>query len=128
MSTASPAPLKAAVTSGGKAANLSDIITGSLEDSKAENIVTIALDKSAALADCMIIASGRSSRHVAAIAEHLIEDMREAGFKDYSVEGQEHADWVLIDTGDIIVHLFRPEVRDFYNLEKLWSPHAPKQD
>ena len=101
-------------------------ILDSLEDSKAEDIVTIDLEPSAALADAMVIASGRSNRHVAAIAEHLLEDLRKSGFRDYSVEGQANSDWVLVDTGDVIVHIFRPEVRAFYNLEKLWSPHAPK--
>lgn len=103
-------------------------IVSSLEDSKAEDIVSIPLDPGAALADVMIIASGRSSRHVSAIAERLIDDLRKAGWRDYSVEGLETADWVLLDLGDVIVHIFRPEVRTLYNLEKLWSPHAPRQE
>jgi ribosome-associated protein len=107
---------------------LMQTILGSLEDSKAENIVTIPLEPGAALADAMIIASGRSTRHVAAIADRLLDDMRKAGFRRFSVEGLESADWVLVDAGDVIVHIFRPEVREFYNLEKLWSPHAPRED
>ncbi len=103
---------------------LMNVILSSLEDSKAEDVVTIPLEPGAALADAMIIASGRSNRHVAAIAEHLMEDMKKAGFRQFSVEGLEHADWVLVDAGDVIVHIFRPEVREFYNLEKLWAPHA----
>lgn len=73
----------------------------------------------------MIIASGRSNRHVAAIAEQLVEKLKHAGQKDLRIEGLPHCDWVLVDAGDIIVHIFRPEVRSFYNLEKLWSPEAP---
>jgi len=73
----------------------------------------------------MIIASGRSNRHVAAIAEQLVEKLKSAGQKDLRIEGLPHCDWVLVDTGDVIVHIFRPEVRSFYNLEKLWSPEAP---
>lgn len=107
---------------------LQTLVITSLENSKAEDIVTIPLDPAAALADVMIIASGRSSRHVSAIAERLMDDLRKAGWKDYSVEGLETADWVLLDLGDVIVHIFRPEVRALYNLEKLWSPHAPRQE
>jgi len=73
----------------------------------------------------MIIASGRSNRHVAAIAEQLVEKLKSAGQKDLRIEGLPHCDWVLVDAGDVIVHIFRPEVRSFYNLEKLWSPEAP---
>ena len=107
---------------------LQTLIVSSLENSKAEEIVTIPLDPAAALADAMIVASGRSSRHVSAVAERLIDDLRKAGWRDYSVEGLETADWVLLDLGDVIVHIFRPEVRTLYNLEKLWSPHVPRQE
>ena len=69
----------------------------------------------------MIVASGRSTRHVGAIADYLIRDMKAAGYGTASVEGLPHCDWVLIDTGDLIIHIFRPEVREFYNLEKMWS-------
>ena len=103
------------------------LVITSLENSKAENIVTLRLDPAAALADAMVVASGRSSRHVSAIAERLMDDLRKAKFRDYSVEGLESADWVLLDLSDIIVHVFRPEIRALYNLEKLWSPHAPRQ-
>jgi len=107
---------------------LMNVILSSLEDSKAEDVVTIPLEPGAALADAMIIASGRSNRHVAAIADHLLRALKTSGVKGMAVEGLDNADWVLVDTGDVIVHIFRPEVREFYNLEKLWSPHAPKQD
>ena len=69
----------------------------------------------------MVVVSGRSNRHVAAISDHLISDLKEEGFGNARVEGLETGDWVLIDTGDIIVHLFRPEIREFYNIEKMWA-------
>jgi len=93
----------------------------SLEDSKAENIVSIDIQGKSPLADYMIVASGRSHRHVAAVAEHLLRALKEAGLGNARVEGLSGADWVLIDAGDIIVHVFRPEVREFYNIEKMWQ-------
>jgi ribosome-associated protein len=101
-------------------------ILESLDDSKAEDIVSIDIAGKSALADFMVIASGRSQRHVGAIADHLTRDLTEAGGRIASVEGMPHCDWVLIDAGDVIVHVFRPEVRSFYNLEKMWSPDAAK--
>ena len=80
------------------------------------------------LADAMIVASGRSQRHVAAMADHLSRALKEAGLGKARVEGMPHADWVLIDAGDVIVHLFRPEVRDFYQIEKIWSVTPPSLD
>lgn len=96
-----------------------------LDDSKAENIVTIDLAGKSAMADHMIVASGRSHRHVGAVADRLIEAMKQAGCRTPRVEGMTHCDWVLIDAGDVVVHIFRPEVRDFYNLERLWSSDTP---
>ncbi|RFC62047.1 ribosome silencing factor [Fulvimarina endophytica] len=93
----------------------------SLEDSKAENIVSIDMRGKSALADHMLIVSGRSHRHVSAVCDHLIKDLKQAGVKTPKVEGLQTGDWVLIDTGDMIIHVFRPEVREFYNLEKMWS-------
>ncbi|WP_367718733.1 ribosome silencing factor [Nitratireductor sp. GISD-1A_MAKvit] len=93
----------------------------SLEDSKAENIISIDIQGKSPLTDHMIIASGRSHRHVAAVADHLIRSLKEAGLGTAKVEGLASADWVLIDTGDIVVHVFRPEVREFYNIEKMWQ-------
>ncbi len=93
----------------------------SLDDSKAEDIVAIDLKGKSALADHMVIVSGRSHRHVTAVADHLLRDLKEAGHGNAKVEGLQNGDWVLIDTGDIIVHIFRPEVRAFYNIEKMWS-------
>lgn len=108
-------------------AHLLKTILAQLEDDKAEDIVTIDLNGKAALADDMIIASGRSNRHVAAIADHLVERLKAAGAKNLRIEGMPHCDWVLVDSGDVIVHLFKPEVRSFYNLEKLWSDNAPDE-
>lgn len=97
-----------------------ELALATLEDSKAEAIIPIDMRGKSALGDYMIIASGRSHRHVAAAADHLLRAFREAGCRDIKVEGLEGGDWVLIDTGDIIVHIFRPEIREFYNLEKIW--------
>jgi ribosome-associated protein len=96
-------------------------VLASLEDSKAENVTSIDIQGKSSLGDYMVVASGRSHRHVAAVADHLLTALKEAGFGSARVEGLAAADWVLIDTGDIIVHIFRPEVRDFYNIEKLWQ-------
>ena len=98
-----------------------ETVLASLEDSKAENIVSIDLNGKSSIADRMVIASGRSHRHVAAVAEHLLTALKDAGLGNARVEGLTAADWVLIDAGDVIVHVFRPEVRDFYNLEKMWQ-------
>ena len=103
------------------------IAVSSLEDDKAEDITVIDLAGKTSISDFMIIASGRSHRHVAAIADHLVERLKKRGMAPLSVEGMAQADWVLIDAGDVIVHLFRPEVRDFYNLEKMWSVPLPEQ-
>jgi ribosome-associated protein len=97
-----------------------ETVLASLDDSKAENIVSIDLQGKSSLGDHMVVASGRSHRHVAAVADHLIKALKDAGFGNARVEGLAAADWVLIDSGDIIVHVFRPEVREFYNLEKMW--------
>jgi len=96
-------------------------VLASLDDSKAENIIPIDIQGKSSLGDYMVVASGRSHRHVAAVADHLIEALKDAGFGTPRVEGLASADWVLIDAGDIIVHVFRPEVREFYNLEKMWQ-------
>jgi len=96
-------------------------VLASLEDSKAENIVSIDIQGKSSLGDYMVIASGRSHRHVSAVADHLLKALKDAGLGNARVEGLAGADWVLIDSGDIIVHVFRPEVRDFYNLEKMWQ-------
>jgi ribosome-associated protein len=97
------------------------LITASLDDAKAENVVVIDLKGKASFADAMIIATGRSDRQVGAMAEHLVDKLKQRGVPRVALEGMEHRDWVLLDSGDVIVHLFRPESRTFYNLEKLWS-------
>ncbi len=92
-----------------------------LDDEKAQEIVFIDLKDKSAFTDALVIASGRSQRHVAAMADRLLRALKDAGFGKAAVEGLPHADWVLIDAGDVIVHLFRPEVRSYYNIEKIWS-------
>ncbi len=98
------------------------MVETSLEDDQAEEIVVIDLAGKSDIADYMIIAGGRSNRHVAAMAEHVIEKLKAAGMHSVPAEGLPRCDWVLIDAGDVIVHLFRPEIRAFYNLEKMWGP------
>ena len=92
-----------------------------LDDMKAEDTVTIDLTGKTSIADSMVVTSGRSNRQVGAIADRVLDDLRKAGVKDLRVEGMPHCDWVLIDAGDVIVHVFRPEVRTFYQLEKMWA-------
>jgi ribosome-associated protein len=99
---------------------LSRILT-SLDDDKAENIVTIDLEGRSSLCDAAVIASGRSSRHVASIADHLARRLKENGYGTRPINGGAQGDWVLVDAGDVIVHIFRPEVRDYYDLEGMWS-------
>ncbi|GLK54238.1 ribosome-associated protein [Methylopila capsulata] len=101
------------------------LILDVLDDNKAEDTVVIDLRGKSALADEMVIATGRSNRHVGSIADKLVEELRAQGHGKALVEGLPHCDWVLIDAGDVIVHVFRPEVRAFYNLEKMWSADRP---
>jgi ribosome-associated protein len=101
---------------------LLSVILASLEDDKAENIVTIPLAGKSEMADHMVIASGRSSRQVASISEHLADRLKQDLGLVVRTEGKDLGDWVLIDAGDVIVHVFRPEVREFYQLEKMWLP------
>jgi ribosome-associated protein len=96
-----------------------------LDEAKAEGVVTIDLAGKSSIGDFMVIASGRTDRHVGAIAEQLQKKLKDRGLGRVRTEGLEVCDWVLIDTGDIIVHVFRPEVREFYNLEKMWSAERP---
>lgn len=96
-------------------------ILASLDDDKAENVITIDLQGRSALCDAAVIASGRSSRHVGSMAEHLARRLKESGYGTRPISGQSQGDWVLVDAGDVIVHLFRPEVRDYYDLEGMWS-------
>ena len=107
------------------ASALLSLITARLDDDQAQDVVVIDLNGKSSIADALVIASGRSQRHVGAMADHLLRSLKESGFGRAQVEGLPQADWVLIDAGDIIVHLFRPEVRGFYNIEKIWSVDAP---
>jgi ribosome-associated protein len=97
-------------------------VLASLEDDKAEDIVQIDLRGKSTIADWMVVASGRSSRQVASISEKLVERLKQEHGVACKIEGKDAGDWVLIDAGDVIVHVFRPEVRDFYQLEKMWMP------
>ena len=98
-----------------------DVVLKSLDDAKAEQTVAIDITGKSSLSDHMVVTSGRSNRHVSAVADQVVKALRENGFGKPRVEGLPHADWVLVDGGDVIVHIFRPEVREFYNLEKMWQ-------
>ncbi|HEX4296449.1 MAG TPA: ribosome silencing factor [Devosia sp.] len=98
-----------------------DVVLQSLDDAKAEEVVAIDISGKSSLADFMVVGSGRSNRHVSAVADQVMKALREHGFDKPRVEGLPHADWVLVDGGDVIVHIFRPEVREFYSLEKMWQ-------
>ncbi|MEM8724067.1 MAG: ribosome silencing factor [Pseudomonadota bacterium] len=100
---------------------LHDLVMSQLDDDQAQEVVSIPLEGKSSIADHMVIASGRSTRQVASMAQKLAEKVKQAGFGPVRVEGLPAADWVLIDAGDVVVHLFRPEVRSFYNLERMWS-------
>ena len=100
---------------------LESLILHRLDDEKTHDIVFIDLKDKSTIADSIVVASGRSHRHVSAVADHLLRAIKEGGHGKARVEGMPACDWVLIDAGDVIVHLFRPEVRSFYNLEKIWS-------
>ena len=106
---------------------LLDVVLDTLDDAKAEDVVTIDIKGKTSIGDQMVVASGRSQRHVGAVADHLIRKLKDEGFGRARVEGLPHCDWVLIDAGDVIVHIFRPEVREFYNLEKMWSADRPME-
>ena len=97
------------------------IVLASLDDIKAEDSVTIDLFGKSSIGDYMVVTSGTSQRHVGSIADRVVKDIEAGGVRGVRVEGAKQGDWVLIDAADVIVHVFRPEVRDFYNLEKMWS-------
>ena len=106
--------------------NVCGLIEVMLRDDKAEDVTVLDLIGKTSIADHMIIASGRSARHVTAIADHIIDRLKEVGADNVSVEGRQQADWILLDVGDVIIHLFRPEIRAFYNLEKMWAVPLPE--
>lgn len=123
-----PAPLQAAAKAAQSLGQpemgsdaLHQLVLKQLDDDQAQEIVSIPLAGKSSIADHMVIASGRSTRQVASMAQKLAEKIKQAGFGNARVEGLPAADWVLIDAGDVVVHLFRPEVRTFYNLERMWS-------
>lgn len=101
--------------------SLHALVLSSLDDDQAQELVSIPLEGKSSIADHMIIASGRSTRQVTAMAQKLAERIKQAGFGHARIEGLPAADWVLVDAGDVVVHLFRPEVRTFYNLERMWG-------
>ncbi len=103
---------------------LLDIVLESLDDSKSEETEHIDISGKSSVADHMIVTSGRSHRHVSAVADRLLRDLKDEGYGTPKVEGMPACDWVLVDAGDIVIHIFRPEVRDFYNLEKMWNAIA----
>ncbi len=119
-----PRPANGTATTGKDAASdrLLALVLASLDDDKAEEVVTIPLAGRSEIADHMVICSGRSTRQVSAIAEKLVDRLKAETGTLAKVEGKDAGDWVLIDAGDVIVHVFRPEVRDFYQLEKMWTP------
>ena len=98
-----------------------------LDNNKAKNIVSIDLKKKSYIADYMIIASGTSSRHLQSLSENLVSELNKKGITNCRIEGRESADWKLVDAIDIIVHIFNPEKREFYDLENMWSEHIPKE-
>lgn len=104
---------------------LMGLVLGVLDDAKAEDVVSIDLAGKTPIADRMVVVSGRSHRQVGAIADRLVKQLKDTGHGRARVEGLPQCDWVLIDAGDVIVHIFRPEVRSFYNLEKIWGEDRP---
>ena len=125
MTSAEPVPTPAAGTPTplppSEPGSLHALVLKSLDDDQAQEIVSIPLEGKSSIADHMVIASGRSTRQVAAMAQKLAERIKHGGFGHARIEGLPAADWVLIDAGDVVVHLFRPEVRAFYNLERMWA-------
>lgn len=107
---------------------LKSLIVTSIDDDKGEDISVIDLHGKSSFADLMVVATGRSQRHVTSMADHIAEKLRTSGHEFISIEGKDSGNWVLIDAGDIIVHIFRPEIRELYNLEKMWAVAAPVQE
>ena len=101
---------------------LKKIIINSLEDIKAVNPIAIDVTKISSLTDFMVIASGTSNRHIAAMSEHVLEDLKETNISGIKIEGQGGDDWVLVDAGDVVIHLMSADAREFYDLESLWDP------
>ena len=110
-----------------KSLNIHSLLVSELDKLKANNIVLIDLKDKSPLADFMIIAGGNSSRHVNSMAQKSVEFLKDNKVKNISIEGMKNSDWVLIDAGDVVLHLFQHETREFYNLEKMWSEEIPKE-
>lgn len=121
------APLSERAQLKGSPGKLLGIVCETLDEAKALEVVSIDLEGKSSIADHMVIASGRSTRHVGSIADQVVKNLKKASNFPIRVEGMPHCDWVLIDGGDVIVHIFRPEVREFYNLEKMWSADRPDE-
>ena len=110
-----------------KISDLKSIVINTLDINKAQDIVTIDLKDKSSMADFMIIASGTSSRHIQSLSEQVLEKLKDNGVKDSKIEGKESSEWKLVDGIDLIVHIFHPEKRKFYELEKIWSELIPKE-
>ena len=110
-----------------KVSKIKEIIEKILDDNKASNIISIDLKKKSFIADYMIIASGTSSRHLQSLSEILVTELKKIGLTNCRIEGKESNDWKLVDTIDVIVHLFHPDKRNFYDLEKMWSEALPNE-
>ena len=110
-----------------KISDLKEIIINTLDINKAEDIVTIDLKDKSSMADYMIIASGTSSRHIQSLSEQVLEKLKKNGLKDSKIEGKDSSEWKLVDGIDLIIHIFHPEKRKFYELEKMWSELIPKE-
>ena len=105
---------------------VSDFVISILDENSAQDVIEIDIQGKSSVADYMLVASGRSNRHVSALSDYVLRGLKEQGFKSLGIEGRDTGDWVLIDIGDVILHIFRPEVRLFYNLEKIWSVPLPE--
>tara|TARA_B100000945_G_C20234538_1_gene526949 strand:+ start:261 stop:611 length:351 start_codon:yes stop_codon:yes gene_type:complete len=110
-----------------KISDLKQIVIHTLDTNKAQDIVSINLHDKSSMADYMIIASGTSSRHIQSLSEQVLEKLKDNGVKDSKIEGKESSEWKLVDGVDLIVHIFHPEKRKFYELEKMWSEFIPKE-
>ena len=110
-----------------KISDLKQVIINTLDTNKAQDIISIDLKDKSSMADYMIIASGTSSRHIQSLSEQVLEKFKDNGFRDSKIEGKESAEWKLVDGIDLIVHIFHPEKRKFYELEKIWSELVPKE-
>ena len=110
-----------------KISNLKSVVVNTLDLNKAQNIVTIDLKDKSSMADYMIIASGTSSRHIQSLSEQVLEKLKDNGVKNSKIEGKESSEWKLVDGIDLIIHIFHPEKRKFYEIEKIWSELIPKE-